>query len=159
MRNYWVFNIGTGSTAPPVDWLAQWRHHTEEMWFPSGKRPSGVHAGDRAVINGSLRRGFLAVVEIVSTEPEVNDAPKAEDRGRWPYKLRYTILVAIRADDYAPSLEDVGWQNTMSLRREPHVKTDRATYERIARAIVEAAMRAVLDSQHAAISTEPLSGP
>jgi hypothetical protein len=143
MRDYWVFNIGTGDTAPPADWLATWRHHTQEMWFPPNKRPSGVRAGDRAVINGSLRRGFLAVVEIVSTEPEANDAPKGEDRKRWPYKLRYKILVAIRADDYAPSLEDVGWENTLRLRRQPHVKIDREMYERISRAIVEAAGRAV----------------
>ena len=143
MRNYWVFNIGTGDNAPPEDWLAAWRHHTEEMWFPPNKRPSGVRAGDRAVIHGSQRRGFLAVVEIISTEPEPNDAPKAEDRKRWPYKLRYKILVAIRADNLAPSLEDVGWDNTLRLRRQPHVKIERDVYERIARAIVEAAGRAV----------------
>jgi hypothetical protein len=143
MRNYWVFNIGTGEYAPPEDWLAAWRHHTEEMWFPPNKRPSGVRAGDRAVIHGSLRRGFLAVVEIISSEPETNRAPKAEDRKRWPYKLRYKILVAIRADNLAPSLEDVGWENTLRLRRNPHVSIDSDMYERISRAIVAAADRAV----------------
>jgi hypothetical protein len=143
MRNYWVFSIGTGQYAPPEDWLAAWRHHTQEMWFPPNKRPSGVRAGDRAVINGSMRRGFLAVVEIVSTEPEANDVPEAANRERWPYKLRYKLLVAIRADDHAPSLEDVGWENPLRLRRQPHVTIDQEMYERIAQAIVAAAGRAV----------------
>ena len=143
MRNYWVFNIGTGQFAPPPDWLAAWRHHTEEMWFPPNKRPSGVREGDRAVINGSLRRGFLAVVEIISTEPEANTTDDEEDRRRWPYKLRYKLLVAIRADEYAPSLEDVGWVNTLRLRRQPHVGIDRDMYVRIGGAIVDAARRAI----------------
>jgi hypothetical protein len=143
MRKYWVFNIGTGDYAPPEDWLAEWRHHTQEMWFPPNKRPSGVRAGDRAVINGSHRRGFIAVVEIISTEPEDNTTTDEADRKRWPYKLRYKILLAIRADDHAPSLEDVGWENSLRLRRQPHVKIDREMYDRISRAIVEAAGRAV----------------
>ncbi len=143
MRNYWVFNIGTGEHAPPADWLAEWRHHTQEMWFPPNKRPSGVRVGDRAVINGSHRRGFIAVVEILSTEPEDNATTDDVDRKRWPYKLRYKILVAIRADDHAPSLEDVGWENSLRLRRQPHVKIDREMYERIAQAIVRGASEAV----------------
>jgi hypothetical protein len=143
MRNYWVFNIGTGDKAPPQDWLAAWRHHTQEMWFPSSKRPTGVKPGDRAVINGSLRRGFIAVVEVVSTEPEPNDAESVEDRKRWPWKLRYKLLVAIRADGLAPSLEDVGWENPLSLRRQSHKSIEREVYQRIADAIVNAAGQAV----------------
>ena len=144
-RNYWVFNIGTAEHAPPEDWLAAWRHHTQEMWFPPNKRPTGVRPGDRAVINGSLRRGFIAVVEIVSTEPEPNDAPGTApgDAMRWPWKLRYRLLVAIRADDHAPSLEDVGWPNPLSLRRQSHKSIDREMYERIAGAIVNAVGEAV----------------
>lgn len=143
MRNYWVFNIGTGEYAPPEDWLAAWRHHTQEMWFPPSKRPTGVNPGDRAVINGSMRRGFLAVVEIVSTEPEPNTPEDAADAKRWPWKLRYKLLVAIRADGHAPSLEDVGWDNPLSLRRQSHNSIDREMYERIAVAIVNAAGVAV----------------
>jgi hypothetical protein len=143
MRSYWTFNIGTAEYAPPPDWLAAWRHHTQEMWFPPNKRPSGVSAGDRAVINGSGRRGFLAVVEVISTEPEPNQATDPEDRKRWPWVLRYKLLVAIRADEHAPSLEDVGWDNPRSLRRQPHVSIDRDMYERIGSAIVEGAAEAV----------------
>jgi hypothetical protein len=143
MRNYWVFNIGTGDKAPPADWLAEWRHHTREMWFPPNKRPTGVRPGDRAVINGSLRTGFIAVVEVVSSEPEPNTDELEYNRTRWPWKLDYKLLVAIRADGHAPSLEDVGWENPLSLRRQPHVRIDRQTYERISSAIVEAAGHAV----------------
>lgn len=143
MRGYWVFNIGTTDQAPPLDWLAAWRHHTEEMWFPPNKRPSGVRTGDRAVINGSGRRGFLAVVEVISVEPEQNLTDDAEGRARWPYKLRHRLLLAIRADGHAPSLEDVGWENPLRLRRQPHVRIDEPTYERIAAAIVAGAAAAV----------------
>jgi hypothetical protein len=143
MRNYWVFNIGTADYAPPPDWLAAWRHHTQEMWFPGSKRPTGVKPGDRAVINGSFRRGFIGVVEIISTEPEPNLTAKSEDRERWPWKLRYKLLVAIRADGHAPSLEAVGWENPLSLRRQSHNRIDRDMYQRISTAIVDAAGEAV----------------
>jgi hypothetical protein len=143
MRNHWVFNIGTGDNAPPPDWLAEWGHHAGEMWFPPNKRPSGVRAGDRAVLNGSQRRGFLAVVEVLSTGPEPSEADSADDRRRWPYRLRHSLLVAIRADERAPSLEDVGWENSLRLRRQPHVSIDERQYRQIADAIVAAAARAV----------------
>jgi hypothetical protein len=143
MRSFWTFNIGTAEYAPPEDWLAAWRHHTQEMWFPPNKRPTGVRAGDRAVINGSGQRGFFAVVEVVSTEPEPNQTEDLEGRKRWPWILRYKLLVAIRADEHAPSLDDVGWENPRSLRRQPHVRIDRDMYERISRAIVDGAAEAV----------------
>ncbi|MGD0197244.1 MAG: hypothetical protein ABSC56_04980 [Solirubrobacteraceae bacterium] len=143
MRNYWVFTIGTAEYAPPEDWLAAWRHHTEEMWFPPNKRPTGVKAGDRAVIHGTLRRGFIAVVEVVSTEPERNTPEDEAEANRWPWKLRYKLLVAIRADSRAPSLEDVGWENPRSLLRQPHKSMSREMYERIADAIIGAAGEAV----------------
>jgi hypothetical protein len=143
MRGYWIFNIGTAEFAPPADWLAAWRHHTAEMWFPPNKRPSGVRAGDRAVINGTGRTGFIAVVEVVSSAPEENATPKQQDRERWPYLLRYRLLLAIRADIHAPSLEDVGWDNPKRLRRQPHVRIDEQLYQRISRAIVEGAREAV----------------
>jgi hypothetical protein len=143
MRSFWTFNIGTAEDPPREDWLAAWRHHTQEMWFPPNKRPTGVRAGDRAVINGSGRRGFFAVVEVSSTEPEPNQTEDLDGRRRWPWILRYRLLVAIRADEHAPSLEDVGWRNPRSLRRQPHVRIDRDTYERISQAIVEGAADAV----------------
>lgn len=143
MNRFWIFNIGTAEQSPPEDWLAAWPHHTNEMWFPPNKRPSGVRLGDRAVMNGSGRRGFIAVVEIVSSEPEPNRAPKKESRDRWPWILRYKLIVAIRADGYAPSLEDVGFENPLRLRRQPHVEVDLDFYERAAAAVVAAAGRAV----------------
>lgn len=143
MRHYWIFNIGTAEYAPPEDWLAAWRHHTQEMWFPTNKRPSGVRAGDRAIIHGSQGRGFLAVVEVISTEPEPNPTDNSQDQRRWPYRLRYKLLVAIRADSLAPSLEEVGWDNPRRLRRQAHVRTDRETYERVTAALLNAAREAI----------------
>jgi hypothetical protein len=143
VRSYWVFNIGTAEDPPDEDWLAAWRHHTEEMWFTPNKKPTGVRPGDRAVMHGSGGRGFFAVIEVTSREPEPNRAEKLEDRKRWPWIVRYKLLVAIRADEHAPSREDIDWPNPKSLRRNPHVRIDRDTYERISAAIVEGAAEAV----------------
>src|SRR4051795_9763333 len=93
-RSYWVFNIGTREEPPPRDWLAALPHHASEMWFPPNKPPASVKQGDRCVINGAGRRGFLAAVEVLSTEPEDNDTGDAADRKRWPYRVRYSLLVA-----------------------------------------------------------------
>jgi len=143
MPNFWVFNIGTARQAPPEDWLAAWSHHTGQMWFPPTKRPTGVSAGDRAVIHGSGSRGFLAVVEVISTEPEPNPTEDDEGRHRWPWILRYRLLLAIRADAHAPSLERVDWPNPKSLRRQSHVRIDREMYERVCGALLEAATNAI----------------
>jgi hypothetical protein len=145
MHKFWTFNIGTAAETPAEDWMVVWPHHTHEMWFPPNKRPTGVTVGDRAVINGSGGRGFFAVVEVTSTEPERNEnkhVPKHE-LDRWPWILRYKLLVAIRADRHAPSLEDVGWTNPRTLRRNPHVEIDREMYNRISRAITAGAAEAV----------------
>lgn len=143
MRGYWVFNIGTAEDRPDEDWLAVWRHHTQEMWFTPNKKPTGVHLGDRAVMHGSGGRGFFAVVEVTSRQPQANLTKKPEDRRRWPWILHYKLLVAIRADEHAPSLEHVDWPNPKSLRRQPHVRIDRDMYQRISQAIVEGAAEAV----------------
>jgi len=143
LRDYWVFNIGTADYRPDEDWLAAWRHHTQEMWFTPNKKPTGVQTGDRAVMHGTGGRGFFAVMEVTSREPEPNRTAELADRERWPWILHYKLLVAIRADEHAPSLEDVGWPNPKSLRRQPHVRIDRGMYERISRGIVEGAAKAV----------------
>jgi hypothetical protein len=143
MRGYWTFNIGTADHAPPEDWLGAWRHHTQEMWFTPNKRPTGVGAGDRAVIHGAGGRGFLAAVEVISTEPKPNLTERPGEAQRWPWILEHKLLVAIRADEHAPSLDDVGWENPRSLRRQPHVRIDQEMYERISQAIVAGAREAV----------------
>lgn len=138
MPTCWAFNIGAEA---PADWLAAWRHHTEEMWFTPNKRPSGVRQGDRAVINGGRDRLFIAVVQIVSDDPEPNSDPHG--RAQYPWILRHQLLVAIRADRNAPSLEDVGWENPRSLLRQPHVTISNTMYERVSKAIIASASRAV----------------
>ena len=95
------------------------------------------------MIHGSGGRGFLAVVEVLSTAPEDNVTGDQEERARFPFRLRYKLLVAIPADERAPSLQDVDWDNPRSLRRQSHIRIDPETYGRIARAIVDAAAAAV----------------
>lgn len=143
MRNFWTFNIGTADLSPPEDWLAAWSHHTAQMWFPPNKRPTGVSSGDRAVIHGSGSRGFLAVVEVISSAPEPNPTDDTAAGRRWPWVLGYKLLLAIRADEHAPSLESVEWANPRSLRRQSHVRIEREMYERVCRGLIEAATDAV----------------
>jgi hypothetical protein len=140
-RRYWVYCIGTANSPPPVNWLEEWNHHIHEMWFPVTRRPTGINAGDRAVIHGSDGKGFLAAVEVTSPEPEENS--DEEGRIRWPHVLQHRLLVGILADHNAPSLDDVGWDNPRRLRRNSHVEIDAETYERIANAVVDGARRAV----------------
>ncbi len=138
MSQYWVFNFGTGEQPPVGDWFTrvEWRHHLSEAWFPASRRPVSVRAGDHGVLRAA-GGGFVGVLVITSTEPETND--NAEHQARWPYKLRYRLVTAIPNDEYAPSLDTVGWVNPLSLRRQSHVRLDGPMYETIVRAILDAA--------------------
>jgi hypothetical protein len=141
---YWLFNIGTGQFAPPEDWFiaAEWSHHQTEMWFPPNKKPTGVSVRDRAVINGSKRRGILAAVEIVSTEPELNTTGNLEERLRWPWKVRHRLLVAKSADErHAATLEAAGI-SPLSTRHQPHIRLQPVQYH----AAVDALLRAAGDA-------------
>jgi hypothetical protein len=123
MRKFWVFTVGMRDAAPPIDWLAQWRHHVDEMWFPSTKRPVAVQAGDRAVIYGSQGRGFIAAVEVTSTAPE----PNADER--WTWKLKHRLLAAKAADEHVASPEAAGIDSARVVRG-PHTQIDEDAYHR-----------------------------
>lgn len=133
MRRYWVFTIGLRDLAPPVDWLARWDHHVEEMRFPRTKKPVAVHAGDRAIIYGSQGRGFIAAVEVISTEPEPN-----EGDDRFPWRLRYRLLVAKAADAHVASPEDAGL-NPARVVRGPHTQIDEREYRSAVHSMLAAA--------------------
>ena len=131
---HWLFTIGVGKVAPPLSWWVDWQHHRTEMWFPPTKRPVSIEVGDRALLNGSQRKGLLAVVEVVSHEPE--------PRERCPGKIRYRLIAAKAADGYASALEDAGI-NPRSTQRQPHIHISPAQYragvESLAQAIGRAA--------------------
>jgi hypothetical protein len=132
MRQYWVFTVGTRDEAPPIDWLAQWSHHVDEMWFPGTKRPVAVQAGDRAVIYGSQGRGFVAAAEVMSTAPESNDDP------RWPWKLKYRLLAA-KAADYNVASPDAAGIDSARVVRGPHTRISEAEYHRAVAAMLQEA--------------------
>lgn len=132
MRQYWVFTVGTRDVAPPIDWLAQWSHHVDEMWFPSTKRPVAVQAGDRAVIYGSQGKGFIAAVEVTSTAPEPNDDP------RWPWKLKYRLL-ASKAADYNVASPDAAGIDSPRVVRGPHTRISEEEYHRAVAAMLQEA--------------------
>jgi hypothetical protein len=139
---HWLFTIGVGKVSPPLSWWVDWEHHRTEMWFPWTKRPISIDAGDRALLNGSQRRGLLAAVEVVSHEPEPNETEDDEARERWPWKVRYRLIAAKCADSNLASLEDAG-VSPRSTQRQPHIRITpdqyRAGVESLARAIVRSA--------------------
>lgn len=138
---HWLFNIGTGKYPPPFEWLIEWEQHRCEAWFPPNKRPRSIEAWDRALVNGSQRRGLLAVVEVVSGEPEPNDTPDDEARKRWPWKIRYRLLAAKCADHNPATLEAAGIV-PRSTQRQPFIHLTREQYVAGVRALAESVVRA-----------------
>ncbi len=66
------------------------------------------------------------------------DEPTDTGHERWPYELALRPLVAIPADDNAPSLAAVGF-DPLRVRRQSHVRLTENEYTRIVDAIVAAA--------------------
>lgn len=132
---HWVFTVGTRETPPADDWLVQWPHHVDEMWFPDHKRPHAVSQGDRALIYGSHKRGFIAAVEVVSDQPEPNTDP------RYVWKLRHRLLIAKGADQHVAAPEDAGI-STRRVMRGPHTTISPEDYHRGLDALLDAARRA-----------------
>ena len=131
---FWVFTVGLRDLAPSPDWLVEWPHHVNEMWFPGKKRPVSVGRGDRALIYGSQGRGFIAAAEVLSDEPEPN-----HDR-RFPWKLRYRLLVSKSPDRYAATPEAAGI-NPNRVVRGPHSEINEDEYHRGVAVMLEAAGR------------------
>jgi len=131
---HWVFTIGQRDMAPPVDWLARWNHHTHEMWFPRTKPPRAVSQGDRALIYGSQRRGFIAAVEVTGHGPESNDD------ARYPWRLGYRLLAMKAADEHVASPADARI-NPNRVIRGPHSKIERDEYQRGVALMLEAALQ------------------
>ena len=86
----------------------------------------------RLIYYGAGRQRLIAVVEVVADEPRAR--PGVE---RWPWELDVRPLLAIPADENAPSPGDVGI-SPLRLRRQSHIRLDRAEYRRIVLAILEA---------------------
>jgi hypothetical protein len=137
--NHWVFTVGTREKAPPIDWLQVWPQCTGESWFAKTKRPVAISAGDRAVIYGSQGRGFIAVVEIVSEEPELNKTENEEDRRRFPWKLRHRLLVCKSADPNNVASPQAAGINPNRVVRGPHTWIEPAEYHAAVRVLLEVA--------------------
>jgi hypothetical protein len=131
---YWVFTVGLRDQEPPVDWLAAWRHHVSEMWFPATKRPVSVDRGDRALIYGSRGRGFIAAVEVTGDRPEPNNDL------RFPFKLPYRLLVSKAADANVALPQDAGIDPRRVIRG-PHSGISRDEYNSGVALMLDAATR------------------
>jgi hypothetical protein len=108
------------------------------MWFPPTKRPTGISAGDRAVIYGSRQRGFLAAVEVTGAEPESNPRPGHQDRYPWVLKHRLLMSKACDTNVAAPEAAGIAVQR---IQRGPHTEITGGEYERAVEVLVEAAQR------------------
>ena len=132
MSPLFIKTFGHAGTPVPANWMAmpRWQERLTTVWFP--KYPRSVSRGSRLVYYAAGRQRFCAVVEVIADEPT--------DTGndRWPYQLDVRPLVAIAADDHAPSLADVGF-DPLSLRRQSHVRLTEEWYNRIVHAILASA--------------------
>lgn len=124
--------IGQAGVPVPANWMANpaWSERLASVAFP--KYPRSVSRGSRLVYYAAGRQRFCAVLEVIV------DEPTASGLERWPYELALRPLVAIPVDEFAPSLEDVGFE-PLRVRRQSHVRLTEAEYERITAAIVAAA--------------------
>jgi hypothetical protein len=135
---YFAFTIGTAERRVPTDWLSAWTHHTREVWFPAHKRPVAVTPGSRGVLYGAGLARLIGIVETTSQAPEDNTTAAGADYERWPYRIQYRILVAVRAKAPAPRPAAVGI-SVRRIQRGPHTELTRDEYVRACAAIATAA--------------------
>lgn len=95
---------------------------------------------DGAVVYGSQKRDFIAVVEVLSHEPEPNEDMRvpAELRQRYPWKLRHQLLVSKAADGNHATPEDAGI-NRQQIVRGPHTKITEDQFHAAVRVLLAAA--------------------
>jgi len=133
VMNYWVFTIGLRDQRPPEQWLVEWPHHANEMWFPTGKPPRSINAHDLALLYGSQRRGFIGAVEVLSGTPQRNPA---DSHFTWKYRL----LISKVADGNIAAPETAGI-NPNRIVRGPHSSIEEQDYRRGLAVLLEAAGR------------------
>ena len=118
MPALFIKSFGHAGTPVPPNWIAtgHWHERLSFMWFP--KYPRSVSRGSRLIYYAAGTRRFCAVVEVTGDEPTDTGHP------RWPYQLAVRPIVAIPADEYAPTLEDVEC-DPLRVRRQSHVRLTR----------------------------------
>src|SRR4051794_38927216 len=117
---FFVKTIGHAGARLPANWLANeaWQDRLRSVVFP--KFPRSVTRGSRLIYYGAGTRRFCAVLEVISDEPDQTRGPGSD---RWPYELLVRPLIAIPADEHAPSLDELGF-DPLRLRRQSHVRLD-----------------------------------
>ena len=112
----------------PASWMADpiWQRRLTSVVFP--KYPRSVSRGSRLVDDAAGKQWFCAVMEVIA------DEPTASGLARWPYELALRPLVAIPADEHAPSLSSVEF-DPLRVRRQSHIRLTEAEYSRIVDAI------------------------
>jgi hypothetical protein len=144
--------IGSAGNHVPPDWLDQpvWRERLSSVVFP--KNPRSLMKGSRLAYYAAGTRRFCAVVEVIDEEPQPTQGGNAD---RWPWTLRVRPLVAIPADEHAPTLEQLNF-DPLRLRRQSHIKLTDDEYETIIDAIARAARsgaQITADSRDAVLRT------
>jgi hypothetical protein len=129
-----IKTIGSAGDAVPPNWLSHegWQNRLASVVFP--KYPRSVERGSRLVYYAAGRQCFCAVMEVTGDEAQET----GEERWRWKLPLR--PLIAIPADSFAPTLNDVGF-DPLRVRRQSHIRLTVEEYEHITAAIVAAAAR------------------
>jgi hypothetical protein len=136
-RPLFAKTVGSSGNHVPANWmeLEVWQERLASVVFP--KNPRSLVKGSRLVYYGAGTRKFFAALEVIDDEPQPTVGDNAE---RWPWTLRLRPLVAIPADEHAPTLEQLEF-DPLRLRRQSHIRLTDEEYNAIVDAIAASIRR------------------
>lgn len=142
MPNKFLKAFGFSEKHVPADWMTDWSGALVCTGFP--KKPKSVKKGDMIIYYAAGRRCVCGIFE-VTTDGGINggipDKGWSEsDKKRWPWWVGLRTHMAIPADQYAPTLEDIGI-NPLSVRRQSHIFLTDLEYARAVEQLLSAAGR------------------
>jgi hypothetical protein len=127
---YWLKMIGSSDTHWPKDK----RYDRGHIGF-RGRKPSGVHPGDRMILYAVGSKRLFAVVDVVSDW-------KTNDEAGWPYRvdIQWPAVVNLAPSDGVDA-NDVSADLTKRVRRRSHTRLSHKEFELAAQKLRDASSR------------------
>jgi len=125
---HWLKMIGTADGHWPEDR----RYDLDRIYF-RGRKPSGVHRGDRMVLYGvGCDKRIFALVEVTSEY-------HTSDNEEWPYCVDIVLPIEVNmAPRDGVHIDEVSEHLKFSLLRRSHIRLTSEEYERAAVKLREA---------------------
>jgi hypothetical protein len=135
----WLKSIGVADNPIPHNWYVERPDALRRTQF---SRSPSISVGDLLVYYAAGKKCVCAIMEVTSA-PEMGNYPEnwdAERRQRWPWSVAVAPRLVIPADAHAPSLIDIG-VDSLSVRRQSHIKMSPEQFSKAANAILRIALR------------------